>query len=57
MTVIKLLFVLKMFSQPGSYILDSSLYLLIYSLIQPRDSYGLIGDKTIIKIRFLVSRS
>lgn len=39
-----------MFSQLVSHISDSFFYLLIYSLIQPRDFYGFIGDKTIIKI-------
>lgn len=39
-----------MFSQLVSQILDSFFYLLIYSLIQPRDFFSFIGDKTIIKI-------
>lgn len=46
-----------MLSQLVLHILNSFLYLLIYSLIQLRDFYGLAGDKTIIKMWFPVSRS
>ena len=35
-----------MLSLPGSYVLDSFIYLLIYFLIQPRDFHGLSGDET-----------